>query len=291
MHSDREPLQASTLFQRVLLATVLLAACGGPAPVDAQQTHTSVSLFESSPATQQSLPNELGEISGLAVSPDGRLFAHDDERAVIYQIDPARGAIVKSFALGDPVETGDFEGLAITPDGTFWMTTSKGRLYRFSEGADQTHVTFERLDSGLSDVCEIEGLAFAPSEQSLILACKRNKARRMRDTVSLYRWAFSGAAEPWRALREADIAAAAGVEHFRPSSIDFDAASGRILLLSASDGALAELAADGALAAARRLGPTHVQAEGVVVLPDGALVIADEAAGGRPLLSRYGRVS
>ncbi len=291
MRSIRQPLPISALLQRVLLATAMLAACGGPAPVDAQQTGAPASLFASAPAAQHTLPDQLGEISGLAVSPDGRLFAHDDERAVIYQIDPARGAIVKSFTLGEPAETGDFEGLAITPDGVFWMTTSRGRIYRFNEGANDANVTFERMDAGLDDICEIEGLAYAPSEQSLILACKRNKARRMRDTVSLYRWAFSGAAEPWRELGEAEIAAAAGVEHFRPSSIDFDAASGRILLLSANDGALAELAPDGALTAARRLGPSHAQAEGVAVLPDGTLVISDEASGGRPLLSRYGRAS
>jgi uncharacterized protein YjiK len=270
-----------------LLIAALLAACGAPSSVEARDASDSV--FQSAPAQQWRLPNELREISGLAVAPDGRLFAHDDEHAVIYQLDATRGAIVKSFALGDGALTGDFEGLAIGPDGAFWMTTSQGRLYRFTEGANGAQVTFEIFDSGLDEICEVEGLAYVPSEESLILACKQNHARRMRDEVSLYRWQFSGAAQPWRELHEADIASAAGVEHFRTSSIEFDAASGRILLLSARDSALAELGPDGALLTARALGGGHAQPEGAAVLADGSLLISDEASGGRPMLSRYAR--
>lgn len=270
-----------------LVFAALLAACGASSPVDAQE---SASVFQNAPAQQHSLPDQLREISGLAVAPDGRLFAHDDERAVIYELDAARGAIVKSFSLGPEPLAGDFEGLAIAPDGVFWMTTSRGSLYRFTEGANGAHVAFETFDSGLDDTCEVEGLAHGPSEESLILACKQNQARRMRDRISLYRWPFSGSAQPWRDLPEGEIARAAGIEHFRPSSIEFDAESSRVLLLSARDSALAELAPDGALLTARALGRGHAQPEGAAVLPDGSLVISDEASGGRPLLSRYARV-
>jgi uncharacterized protein YjiK len=273
---------------RTLIAAALLAACGAPSAVDARDA--SDTLFRSTPAQQWPLPDQLREISGMATAPDGRLFAHDDERAVIYEVDAARGTIVKSFSLGDTPLTADFEGLAITPDGAFWMTTSRGRLYRFAEGANGAHVAFQAFDSGLGDVCEVEGLAYLPSEESLILACKENQARRMRDRVSLYRWPMSGAAQPWRDVAESEIAGPAGVEHFRPSAIEVDAASGRVLLLSARDGALAELSADGAVLAARALGRGHAQPEGLAVLPDGSLVISDEAAGGPPQLSRYSRI-
>ena len=43
------------------------------------------------------LPKSLKEISGLAVSQDGRLFGHDDERSVIYQLKPVNGKIIKKF--------------------------------------------------------------------------------------------------------------------------------------------------------------------------------------------------
>jgi uncharacterized protein YjiK len=94
----------------------------------------------------------------------------------------------------------------------------------------------------------------------------------------------------WIALPEAEIAAAAGVRQFHPSSVEYDAASGRVLLLSANDNALAELTRDGALVSARALTREHVQAEGMAVLADGSLAVADEAAGGQALLSIFPRV-
>ena len=48
---------------------------------------------------QWALPNRLREISGLATTADDRLFAHNDERAVIYEIDVSRQLITKEFAL------------------------------------------------------------------------------------------------------------------------------------------------------------------------------------------------
>ena len=276
------------LKQRALIKLLLAAAlvsCAPPQAVEAQET----SLFVFPPSGQVVLPNELREISGLAIAPDGRVFAHDDELAIIREIDPESGAIVKSFSLGDPAIAGDIEGLAIAPDGVFWLTTSEGELYRFTEGADGAQTLYETFASGLGDICEVEGLAYLPSEESLILACKQNKAREMRDTVSLYRMRAGSAAEAWHSLPEDDVASAAGVDDFRPSSIEIDARSGRILLLSANDRALAELAPDGTLLTARALGAEHAQPEAMTILSDGSLVISDEASGDRPMLTRYAR--
>lgn len=275
------------MTKRAALAAILLAACA-EAPVDAQPAAANGATFAARSEAQWRLPDQLREISGLAVASDGRLFAHDDEHAVIYEIDATRGAIVKAFALGDGALTGDFEGLAIAPDGRFWMTTSRGELYRFSEGANGATVPYETFNTGLRDVCEIEGLASLPAEESLILACKRNEARGMRGTVSLHIWRFSGSAEPWRQVPEREITAAAGVENFRPSSVDVDARTGRILVLSANDPALAELDGEGRLVSAHAL-RGHPQPEGLAVLQNGALVISDEGGRGQAQLSRYAR--
>jgi len=272
------------------LAALALGACAEPAaPSMAQQVRAGASLFAAEPDARWPLPNRLREISGLATTADGRLFAHDDERAFIYEIDVAQGAVGKRFALGDPAERGDFEGLAITSGGAFWMTTSEGVLYRFSEGAADAIVSFETFDTGLGQVCEIEGLAYLASEQSLILACKRHHARDMRDTISLYAWSpeRGGEAVEWLSLAEADVAAAAGVDRFRPSSLEIEPQSGRILLLAAQRNAFVEVGADGAILAARALAGAHRQPEGVAILTDGALIIADEGGDGSALLSRY----
>lgn len=270
-----------------VIGMLALCACDQP-PASVDEPG---SLFAMSASSRSRLPNQLREVSGLALSPDGRLFGHDDETATVSEIDAANGQSRTTFALGEPVETGDFEGLAITPSGDFWLVTSRGRVYRFREGENGRHVTFERYDTGLREVCEIEGLAYLASEESLILACKTNYARDMRNTIALYSWrvAADGDAAPWRTIPESAVAIAARVGSFRPSSVEIDPASGRILLLSARDGAFAEFAADGALIAARRLASNHIQSEGMTVAADGALLIADEGAGGHALISRYDR--
>ncbi|HRP09589.1 MAG TPA: SdiA-regulated domain-containing protein [Terricaulis sp.] len=275
--------------KRAALALALFAFACAPAPSAPAAPPPEGSLFAGEAAQQWRLPIQLAEISGLAVSPDGRLFAHDDERAVIYELDAAEGRIVKQFALGEPIETGDFEGLAISPDGAFHLITSRGRIYTFREGADGAQVPYETADSGMREICEIEGLAYLAADQSLIIACKRMRDRAMRDNVSLYKWRPGAPAAPWISIPEADLATRAGVKDFRPSSVEIDPVSGRILLLSGNDGALAELSPEGEVLAVRGLGAGHAQAEGVTIAADGSLIISDEAAGGQAMLSRYAR--
>lgn len=276
--------------RKTVLAIVAatLCACAPPAT---QAQAVEGSLFLAAPVQQWRLPAALREISGLAVAPDGRLFAHDDENAIIYEIDVAGGRIVKSFALGDPILRDDFEGLAIAPDGAFWMTTSRGELYRFEEGDEAEHVSYERFDAGLGGSCEVEGLAYLVSESSLILACKRDDSPQMQSgDVTLRAWRPGApAAQIWRTLSGDRLAQAAGVRRFRPSSLDFDPASGRMLVLSGNDGALAEFDAAGAIVSVRALQRDHRQAEGLAVLPGGALLISDEGGDSHALLSRYDR--
>jgi uncharacterized protein YjiK len=274
-----------------LIAALALGACSEPTLEVGAVVGESRSLFAASPDVQWRLPKKLREISGLATAPDGRLFGHDDERAIVYELDPVQGALRKNFALGDPIERGDFEGLAISPEGVFWLTTSSGQLYRFQEGDDGNHVAFASFDTGLGETCEIEGLAYLATQASLILACKTHYVRDMRHTVALYVWSTQTRRTAlWRTLPEEAIAAAAGVRSFRPSSVEFDQRSDRIILLSADASALAELDANGALIAARALSRQHVQPEGAAILADGALVIADEGGSSRALLSRYPRL-
>lgn len=264
-------------------AATLLAACS-PAPAGAQ------SLFAAEPDSQRSLPDRLQEISGLAVAPDGRLFGHNDEIATIYEIDFATGQVVKRFTVGEQPVTGDFEGLTITPDGDFWLTDSEGRLLKFREGADDARVAFERFNTGVGDGCEVEGIAYQASDQSLILACKRLRggSRASRANASVLRAWSVGAdtARDWGPTGAA-LAAAAGVRSFQPSGLEFDTRSGRLIVISASDGAMAELGADGAVLSGRTLGDRHRQTEGVAILADGSLILADEGGNDQALISRY----
>ena len=209
---------------------------------------------------------------------------------MIYEINPNDGQIIKSFAVGAEMVTGDFEGLTITPSGDFWLTTSKGKLYRFREGNDHANVPFERFNTRVEDDCEVEGITYRSSAESLILACKRGYGRDMEDLAALRVWTIGGgAATVWGQTRR-DYAAAAHVRRFQPSDITIDPSTGTILLLSSSNAALVELSPEGEIVSGRALDERHQQAEGVAVLPDGSLAIADEGRNDQALLSRYARI-
>ena len=288
----------SPLVRAAFAAALLAAACGAPtrgegAAPGAAERASGASLFAATADRHWDLHRHLAEISGLAATNDGRLIGHDDESAVISVLDVETGAVVRRFSVGDPAVKGDFEGIAVAASGDIYLVASDGRLLRFREGGDGATVRFDSFDTGLSSVCEVEGLAYRRASDSLILACKTNYAHAMRKTVALYAWSVRDherTPEPWLAVPAARLAAAAGVHGFHCSSVEIDPTTGRVVLLAARERAMVELDPDGAVRAARLLGPGHPQAEGAAIMPDGALVISDEAPkGGRAQLTRYPR--
>ncbi len=124
-------------------AALLLGAAGGSALLE------SAHLGE--PRQRHKLTRKLNEISGLAMTADGRILAHEDQRGTVYQLDPATGAVVKAFAVGSKLR-GDFEGIASADDQLF-LVTSSGRLLRTREGDDGEEVDYDVFDSGVSERC------------------------------------------------------------------------------------------------------------------------------------------
>lgn len=244
------------------------------------------------PAQVWVLPRRLKEISGLATTADGRIFAHDDERAVIYQLDPRARRVVKSFVLaeanGKPA-LGDFEGLAIAGE-RFFLITSHGVLYETREGAADDRVAFTVHPTHFGRLCEIEGLAYDPAERALLAACKLPRAHALRGWVTVLRWlpdqnrpAPSG---PIRVPLDA-VRAAGGLRGFHPSGIERDPETGHLLLVASAERAVLELGPTGTVLAARRLTGRHPQAEGITVGEDGTLFVADEGPGGAATVTLY----
>jgi uncharacterized protein YjiK len=265
------------------------AAAAGGAPLEV--------VFREDRLLQWKLPKRLREISGLALTVDGRLLALADERGEISEIDFRAGALMKRFGIGDPVLAGDFEGIAATDEAVF-AVTSGGTLVRFPEGGNGAHVPYEVFVTGLGDICEIEGLAWEPRRDSLLLACKE-----VHDgdggEVWLFRWEIAAArlefGGPLRAPG-AQMAQALGEAAFNPSGVSVDDAGDTLWLVAARQHAVARLRlGDGrrlALVDVRRFPAAHRhrQSEGIALLPGGAVAIADEGGKqGRGRLGVYGR--
>ena len=239
---------------------------------------------------QWGLPNRLAEISGLAVASGDRLFAHNDERAVIYEIDVREQRIAKQFAMGDPSVRDDFEGMFVLED-RFYLVTSDGRLFESFEGDDEERLDYNVYGTGAGRFCEVEGLAANLERTHLLLACKTPRIRELRSWVTLLPWSIAERRlEPDRAIR---FPLDAFTEHvkgdeFSPSGLSRAPGSDHFLLIAARQNAVAEITLDG-----RSLGVTsldkgrHRQTEGVAFLSDGTMVLADEGSGRRGRLTFY----
>ncbi len=238
---------------------------------------------------QWRLPNRLKEISGLALSPDGRLFGVTDESAVVYEINYADGKLVRAFAMQDPPVPGDFEGIAWL-NGRIYLVTSDGKLYSSPEGADGEHVEASLTDTGLGGKCEIEGLTEDPRTGHLFFVCKDGIADGKMQDLQIFEWSV-GDQEVVRSIRSplADIRRALNTKHVNPSGIVMDRAGNRFIVVAARQRALVELTRDGQLVSARRFSQPgrHRQAEGIELTSSGKLLVADEGGDGKARLAVY----
>ncbi len=243
---------------RFLLPTLfLLAACEAPA------------------SDRVDLPPELMEISGLAVAGPGQLYAHDDERAVIFEIEASSGQVLHRFALGDPTLRGDFEGIA-AGDGRVHLITSDGQILAAPATGPETRA-YQVHDSGTD--CEVEGLSLAPSPGELLILCKEVRGA-AGHWLRIYRWKTDGS-EPARVWIDADLSERLGDRRFAPSSIEWMADRRQIVIASARERMLMMLDESGAVIALAPLGEGHRQPEGLAWL-DGRLLVADEGTRRRP---------
>ena len=252
-------------------------------------TLTRIYDFENA-SSRVSLCHRIDEASGLAATRDGRVFTHGDEQAVVYQIDPVAGTVLKQFSMGVPVLAGNFEGIAVAGD-RFFLINSQGLLLEFKEGAADESVSFHGVNTGLGNRCEVEGLAYEAAEEALVAACKTVPSGD-ESFIVLYRIRLSDL------VVESDpiLVPAAGLEafglvdHFAPSGVEVDPETGSFYLISARQESIIRVTPDGRIISGFHLGSDrHPRAEGISVLPDGTLLLADERQRGRAHLTAYAR--
>ncbi len=274
-----------------LLAVLL---CFGMAGCAAAQSPGALSHYDpAGPASHRiALPADLAEVSGLAYTPDGRLLAHGDEQAVVYEIDLARGRPVKRFGVGGPGGPllGDFEDIQVVGDRVF-LVTGEGEIIEAREGADGETKPPVRRGCGLRGACEVEGLTWDEGSQSLLLLCKQAKGKRWKDQLVIL--AVSGETgefepEPRLLIPQAALQRVTGAKSFAGSAITRHPRTGTYLMLAGPQRAYAEIDSTGKVLGGGKLpAERHRQPEGIAIAPDLTLLISDEAAGGTATITGY----
>lgn len=277
-------------IRSVRIGLLILLMGSGPTPSRGQISVLDAYDFSGDGGHQLRLSKGLEEVSGLAMTPEGRLFAHNDERAIIYELDMESGRILKAFSAGFEGVRGDFEGIALTGQ-KFFLSTSKGEIVETEEGSPGSAMEYRVHRTDLGERCELEGLAFDPEANTLLLPCKEVRAREMRDHIvvfSVEAGTMKVALVPRIFLPLEELEEMGLKGSFFPSGIEIDPETGNLFLISARSESLLEFSSQGRLLGGRKLRKeTHPQPEGITFDPNGALIIADEGQGKRGRLTRY----
>jgi len=225
------------------------------------------------------LPLSLREVSGLAMATENSVFTHNDEHAIVHEVDISQGRTLRIFALGDPTIEGDFEGIAYA-EGLVYLTTSDGIIYAAIPGSDRQRVAYHAYDTGIGPICEIEGLSSAPASGYLLVLCKRLHRDEDEPRMEIYRWALGAEhaeKNPWLSIPLSAILDKDEFAEFRPSAIEWDPHRERLIIVSGKSRVFLQVDQQGRLIAKRLLDANrHSQTEGLAILPGCRLLLADE---------------
>lgn len=241
---------------------------------------------------QMALNAQLVEISGLATASDNTVFAHNDEFAIVYEIDIRDGSVPRAFALGDPTTKGDFEGIAAY-DGRIYLVTSTGRIYEADISDHRARTRYNIYDTGVGAFCEVEGLSLTPTPGEFFVLCKRPRKGGPDGRLSIFRWSLverRAVDEPAFSIQYRDFLPASEREAFRPAGIEWDEATQTMMIVSSRSQIVYAFDRNGAFLRKHRLpADRHPQSEGLAVLSSGEILIADEGSGrnGAGMLSVY----
>lgn len=226
------------------------------------------------------LSKKLNEISGLTITNDYRLFAHNDETGTIFEIDNEDGKIVNQYYLGAGKLKRDFEGIATVNDSLF-LVTSSGVLYKFKIPDDEQNVEYTKIKTFISSKYNVEGLCYDEATNSLLLACKEYAGKNLSDYKAIYSFDLYNNklnTNPRFLINLDSLKSKFKIKKFTPTGIEVHPNSGNIFILSSHEKAIVELSSTGELLNAVKLkSKNHRQPEGITFLNDLSLVISDEA--------------
>jgi uncharacterized protein YjiK len=282
-----------------IFLSILFFSCG-----QNQDNFESFQMPDSRIISTVKLSKQLSEISGLTFNDKNELFAHNDEKSLIYQLDYNSGEILKQFKVGQKTQKEDFEGITFA-NGKFYMVTSNGDLYEFSEGENDEEVSYKKYKTFLDNDNDVEGLCCDPKNNSLLLACKGNPGKKYKGNRAVYEFSLNDKKlkkKPRFLLPVEDIMEKYNLDFvsklgefflikdntFAPSGIEFNPTTGNFYILSFKGRMIVEITDDGKIVNQYILNPKqHRQPEGITFSKDNKMIISDEAAGKKPTITVY----
>ena len=239
------------------------------------------------------LHRDLTEISGLTHHPSGNLLAVQDEKGVVYILNPRDGSIIKRIRFAP---NGDYEGIQYRND-TVYVLKSSGKIFRFPYSEDP-EVSSVEINTPLNRVNDAEGLCYNGDFEELLIACKGHPSPKGKeDLPGRSVFTFSIAKEklnkkPKYSLLKEEVVSWATANmvnlkspkatQIRPSGIAQHPISKDYYIVSSIGKLLIVISEDGSLSGAYPLNPARFrQPEGICFDDNGKMYISNEGKGRR----------
>ena len=278
----------STRLYKIGLMQVVLLLALLPLSKTASGQQMIAGYDFSEPDQVLKLSKSLKEISGLASGPDGQLYAVQDEKGIIFQLNPDDGSILAEQKFyGD----GDYEGIERVGN-TMYILRSSGHLFEVDLGQRGGIKATRKSRLNLPSRCDAEALGSDPAAGTLWVGCKNADGVKGKKTRSLFRLTVEN--DKWEAklkvsinqkmLTEANSDSKWSINKFMPSGLTIreyvifvlSAVNDLLLIIQPTRVDMVELSEMGL-----------PQAEGIALGADGTLYIASEGVGSRARLLAF----
>lgn len=274
------------IFNLCLLFTVVLFSCSNTSSKRGKNIN-----YDFNNPQQIIITNKLTEISDIANSNDGSIFAIGDEIGIIYKLDPKNGKIIKRFFLGKWTAEADFEGIAVT-DKYLYAIASNGSLYKFEEGENNSAVNYEVENLPFSSKFDIEGLYYDKELNGLLILPKEYGGKKYKQQRVIYFYSLERKQienQPVIQISLKTLKEEYKIRDFYPSGITKHPITGNYFIISAKgQNVVVEIDKTGNIIGTQKLKESiHRQPEGITILQDNTLIISDEADGKKPMITRY----
>lgn len=148
----------------------IFLSCNTPKSIQPKQTNSqhNIPYNINEPDIAIDLPFELKEASGLTIGSNKNILSIiQDEEGAIYYFDIDKKVISNKIIFFDK---GDFEGIEAINDSTYYAVKSSGTLFKIEIKGGIAFPT--KINTPLNKSYDIEGLAFDPQSNNLLLASK-----------------------------------------------------------------------------------------------------------------------
>jgi uncharacterized protein YjiK len=234
----------------------------------------------SDPAIVHALPDDLEEISGLTLLDADRLGAVQDEEGDVYIIDWRTGDILAHPDFG---KDDDYEAIERVDD-RLYVLRSDGTLFILTNWEDDPDT--DRVDTGLKQRNDTEGLAYDSVRNQLLILCKEDPGKGLGKVRAVYAFDLETHELGDEPLFTIPLSAfEPDGEDFKPSALAVHPITGDVYLLSSVRQLVVVLDPAGTLKAAWQL-PADLlpQPEGLAFRPNGDMFVASEGDGGTGIL-------